>query len=70
VEIERMLGFRDHLRHDAADRALYERTKRELASRVWKYVQNYADAKSAVVEEILARVLGQGSAEEDARVED
>jgi len=30
-------------------------TKRELAARTWKYVQNYADAKSKVVEEILAR---------------
>jgi GrpB-like predicted nucleotidyltransferase (UPF0157 family) len=58
VEIERMLGFRDHLRRNAADRALYERTKRELAGREWKYTQNYADAKTAVVEEILARALG------------
>jgi GrpB-like predicted nucleotidyltransferase (UPF0157 family) len=51
-EIERMLLFRDHLRTNAAD--LYERTKRNLAARKWKYVQNYADAKTAVVEEILA----------------
>ena len=70
VEIERMLRFRDHLRRDAADRALYERTKRELARRTWKYTQNYADAKSAVVEEILARALGQGNDEEDARAGD
>jgi GrpB-like predicted nucleotidyltransferase (UPF0157 family) len=34
---------------------LYERTKRALARQEWKYVQNYADAKSAVVQEILAR---------------
>jgi GrpB-like predicted nucleotidyltransferase (UPF0157 family) len=54
-EIERMLVFRDRLRTDAAERGLYARTKRELARRDWKYVQNYADAKSAVVEEILAR---------------
>jgi GrpB-like predicted nucleotidyltransferase (UPF0157 family) len=33
----------------------YERTKRELAAKEWKYVQNYADAKTAVVHEILAR---------------
>ena len=25
---------------------LYERTKRELAAREWKYVQHYADAKT------------------------
>lgn len=56
-EIERMLTFRDQLRGNEADRSLYERTKRELAQRTWKYVQNYADAKSAVVEEIIARAL-------------
>jgi GrpB-like predicted nucleotidyltransferase (UPF0157 family) len=56
-EIERMLLFRDHLRSDGADRELYERTKRELARREWKYVQNYADAKGEVVKEIIARAL-------------
>lgn len=55
VEIDRMLGFRDWLRAHPDDRALYERTKRELAKKNWKYVQNYADAKTAVVEEIIAR---------------
>lgn len=54
-EIERMIAFRDRLRADEADRELYLRTKRELAARTWRYVQHYADAKSAVVEEILAR---------------
>ena len=54
-EIERMLVFRDWLRTNDQDRELYARTKRELASKEWKYVQNYADAKTAVVEEILAR---------------
>lgn len=55
VETDRMLLFRDHLRGDADDRALYLRTKRELAARDWTYVQQYADAKTQVVEEILAR---------------
>lgn len=59
VEIERMLLFRDWLRRNDADRELYERTKRELAQRTWKYTQNYADAKTAVVEEIMARALGR-----------
>lgn len=54
-EIERMLLFRDRLRENAAERALYEHTKRELARRTWKYTQNYADAKSEVVEAIIAR---------------
>ena len=54
-EIDRMLRFRDWLRTHDDDRVLYERTKRELARQDWKYVQNYADAKTAVVEEIIAR---------------
>ena len=54
-EIDRMLLFRDWLRSNEADRALYERTKRELAIRRWEYVQNYADAKTQVVKEILSR---------------
>jgi GrpB-like predicted nucleotidyltransferase (UPF0157 family) len=36
-------------------RELYERTKRELATRRQKYVEEYADARSEVVEEIVAR---------------
>ncbi|HEY6284718.1 MAG TPA: GrpB family protein [Ktedonobacteraceae bacterium] len=54
-EIGRMLLFRDWLRSNESDRRLYERTKRELARNDWKYMQNYADAKTAVVEEILTR---------------
>jgi GrpB-like predicted nucleotidyltransferase (UPF0157 family) len=54
-EIERMLLFRDWLRSHADDRSLYEETKRELAARTWRYTQNYADAKTEVVQEILAR---------------
>jgi GrpB-like predicted nucleotidyltransferase (UPF0157 family) len=56
-EIERMLAFRDRLRENDAERELYERSKRELARREWKYVQDYADAKSEVVEAIIARAL-------------
>ncbi len=55
AEIDRMLAFRDHLRRNAADRALYARTKAELAARTWAFTQDYADAKSAVVAEILRR---------------
>jgi GrpB-like predicted nucleotidyltransferase (UPF0157 family) len=54
-EIDRLLLFRDWLRNNDADRDFYERSKRELAKRIWKYVQNYADAKTFVVEEIVAR---------------
>jgi GrpB-like predicted nucleotidyltransferase (UPF0157 family) len=55
VELERMVGFRDWLRTHEDDRALYEATKRDLVKRTWKFVQNYADAKGAVVEAIAAR---------------
>jgi GrpB-like predicted nucleotidyltransferase (UPF0157 family) len=54
-ELQRMVGFRDWLRTHDEDRDLYEQTKRDLAGREWKYVQYYADAKTAVVEEIIAR---------------
>ena len=56
-EVDRMVGFRDWLRTHDDDRDLYLAAKRELAQREWKYVQNYADAKSAVVRDILARSL-------------
>jgi len=55
-----MLAFRDWLRADYRDKKPYERAKQELAARGWKYVQNYADAKSDVVREILERALGAG----------
>jgi len=54
-EILRTLMLRDWLRTNEADRELYARSKRNLASKKWKYVQNYADAKSEVIEEILER---------------
>jgi GrpB-like predicted nucleotidyltransferase (UPF0157 family) len=54
-ETGRMVQFRDHLRTSAADRELYTRTKRDLAAREWKYMQQYADAKTGVVNEIMAR---------------
>ena len=54
-EIDRMLRFRDRLRTSRADRERYAAAKRALAARRWRYVQHYADAKSAVVAEILAR---------------
>jgi GrpB-like predicted nucleotidyltransferase (UPF0157 family) len=54
-ELHRMVGFRDWLRTHDDDRALYEQTKRDLAARDWQYVQHYADAKTEVVEAIIAR---------------
>jgi GrpB-like predicted nucleotidyltransferase (UPF0157 family) len=46
---------RDWLRSHPGDRDRYAAAKRELASRRWRYVQDYADAKTEVVEAILAR---------------
>lgn len=59
-EIDRMLLFRDWLRGNDADRELYQRSKRELAAQDWKYIQQYADAKTAVVNEIVARASERG----------
>ena len=55
-----MLAFRDWLRTNEDDRRLYERKKRELAAKTWKYTQDYADAKSNVVRDILDRAFGAG----------
>jgi GrpB-like predicted nucleotidyltransferase (UPF0157 family) len=57
-EIDRVLMFRDRLRANREERDLYERAKRELVEREWRYVQNYADAKTAVIEAIIARARG------------
>jgi GrpB-like predicted nucleotidyltransferase (UPF0157 family) len=54
-EIERYLLLRDRLRSDASERELYAATKRRLAAQEWPTVQHYAEAKSEVVETIIAR---------------
>lgn len=56
-EIGRMVRFRDWLRASQDDRELYAQVKRALAEQEWKYTQNYADAKSRVVGEIMSRAL-------------
>lgn len=60
-EVDRMLLFRDWLWTNEADRELYTAAKRDLAAHEWKYVQQYADAKTAVVQEIMARAEAAGS---------
>ena len=54
-EIERYLLLRDHLRENQEDRELYAQTKRELASKDWPSMQHYAEAKTEVIEGIIAR---------------
>lgn len=51
----RHLLFRDWLRRAPADRERYEAVKRALAQREWEDMNAYADAKTAVIEEILGR---------------
>lgn len=64
-EIDRMLAFRDRLRAHDGERLLYERAKRDLAAREWTYLQDYADAKSTIVEEILERARREGTSPVD-----
>jgi GrpB-like predicted nucleotidyltransferase (UPF0157 family) len=54
-EIERLLRFRDRLRSHPVDRRHYAAAKRELAARHWRHMQDYADAKTEVIEAILRR---------------
>jgi GrpB-like predicted nucleotidyltransferase (UPF0157 family) len=63
-EIERCLQLRDHLRENQEDRELYARTKRELASRDWPSMQHYAEAKTEVIEGIIARAATCRSSQE------
>lgn len=54
-EIDEYLLLRDHLRTDAADRALYEHTKRALMAERWDDMNDYADAKTDVIVAIKTR---------------
>jgi GrpB-like predicted nucleotidyltransferase (UPF0157 family) len=58
-EIDRMLTFRDRLRTNDNERGLYLNAKRELAAREWILVQHYADAKTEVIDGIVARALAE-----------
>ena len=53
-EIGRNLAFRDRLRRNADDRRRYEQVKRELAAQEWRDMNAYADAKTEVIESIIA----------------
>ena len=56
-----MVAFRDQLRRVPNDRELYESTKRALARQSWASVDAYAEAKTAVVEAILARAAAEAT---------
>ncbi|WP_104090666.1 GrpB family protein [Arthrobacter sp. GMC3] len=53
--IANYLDLRDWLRLDQEDRALYATTKKSLAQQRWTDMNYYADAKTEVITEILAR---------------
>ncbi|HKS28181.1 MAG TPA: GrpB family protein [Pyrinomonadaceae bacterium] len=61
-EIERYLAFRDRLRRHAGDRRRYESRKRELAKKEWADTNEYAEAKTDVIESIIAAA---GAGEDD-----
>jgi GrpB-like predicted nucleotidyltransferase (UPF0157 family) len=68
-ELDRCRMFRDWLRQNASDRELYASIKRQLALRAWRSMQDYADAKTEVITDIMARAMpgsstvdGQGAA--------
>ena len=46
--------LRDWLRIDETDRALYANTKKMLARKQWSDMNDYADAKTDVISQILA----------------
>lgn len=50
--------LRDHLRANADDRALYERTKQDLLTQSWDDMNAYAEAKSEVISAIKAPADG------------
>ena len=53
--IDEYLLLRDRLRSDAADRALYESTKRALLEGTWADMNAYSDAKTDVIVAIKRR---------------
>ena len=57
-EVSRHLRFRDRLRCSAEDCRIYELPKRELARRDWPDMNDDADAKRSLIEEILTRADG------------
>lgn len=59
AEIDRLVAFRDRLRANTEDRARYEAVKRRLASQRWPDMNAYADAKTEVIEGIIAAAIAE-----------
>jgi GrpB-like predicted nucleotidyltransferase (UPF0157 family) len=56
-ELQRCKLFRDWLRLSSEDRGRYSEAKRLLAIQSWDSVDQYAEAKTLIVEEILGNAL-------------
>jgi GrpB-like predicted nucleotidyltransferase (UPF0157 family) len=54
-DVTRHVAFRDRLRASKADRQAYSELKHRLAEREWDDINDYAEAKGALIGEILAR---------------
>jgi GrpB-like predicted nucleotidyltransferase (UPF0157 family) len=59
-EICRNLTFRDRLRTNAEDRKRYEDARRRLAGQLWPDINAYAEAKTDVIESIMAAAIANG----------
>lgn len=53
--VDEYLLLREHLRSSAEDRELYQSTKRSLLTKQWDAMDDYSDAKTAVIVAIKAR---------------
>jgi GrpB-like predicted nucleotidyltransferase (UPF0157 family) len=60
-EVDRCLAFRDRLRTSPEDRDEYERLKRDLATREWGDMNEYADAKTELIAVIVTRAASPTS---------
>src|SRR5215470_8433364 len=59
-EIIRVLTLRDRLRTNDEERKRYEDTKRRLAAQSWPDMNAYAQAKTDVIESIMAAAVADG----------
>jgi len=59
-EIQSNLTFQDRLRRNAEDRARYGQIKRELAAKDWPDMNAYAEARTEVMENIIAAAQAAG----------
>lgn len=60
TEFRKHILFRDWLREHADDRRDYESIKRNLSVRSWEDMNAYAQAKSSIIDRILASAIQDG----------